>query len=215
MTSREEMIVISFAATKGTLATTVWPLALEVGPGQKLVRATLLALVGSALIWLSAKIQVPFYPVPMTMQTLVVLGLGMAYGWRLSAATVALYLAAGALGLPVFAGSPEKGIGLVYMLGGTGGYLLGFLLAAAACGWLAERGWDRNVLGTALAMVIGNALIYIPGLLWLGSLFGWDKPILEWGLLPFVLGDLTKIALAAAILPIAWKFVRRRGKADA
>lgn len=206
--------MISLAATKGTLATTVWPVALEVGPGRRLVRAALLALAGCALIWLSAKIQVPFYPVPMTMQTLVVLGLGMAYGWRLGAAAVALYLAAGALGLPVFAGTPEKGIGLVYMLGGTGGYLLGFLLAAAACGWLAERGWDRNVLGTALAMLIGNALIYIPGLLWLGSLFGWDKPILEWGLLPFVLGDLTKIALAAAILPLAWKIVGRRSKAD-
>ncbi len=204
--------MISLAATKGTLATTVWPLALKDGPGQRLARAALLALAGSALIWLSAKIQVPFYPVPMTMQTLVVLGLGMAYGWRLGGATVSLYLALGALGLPVFAGTPEKGIGLVYMLGGTGGYLLGFVLAASACGWLAERGWDRNVLGTALAMLVGNALIYIPGLLWLGGLYGWDKPILEWGLLPFVLGDLTKLALAAAVLPIAWKLVGRRGK---
>jgi biotin transport system substrate-specific component len=208
------MTVISLAVTKGTLATAVWPVALEVKPGHRLVRAAFLALAGTALIWLSAKVQVPFYPVPMTMQTFVVLGLGMAYGWRLGGATVSLYLAAGALGLPVFAGTPEKGIGLVYMLGGTGGYLLGFLLAAAACGWLAERGWDRNVVGAALAMLVGNALIYIPGLLWLGGLYGWDKPILEWGLMPFVLGDVTKLALAAAVLPLAWKVVGRRGKTE-
>ncbi len=213
MTSHWEMTVISLAATKGTLATAVWPVTLDHRSGHKLVRASLLVTVGIALLWLSAKIQVPFYPVPMTMQTLVVLGLGMAYGWRLGGATVSLYLAMGALGLPVFAGTPEKGIGLVYMLGGTGGYLLGFLLAASACGWLAERGWDRNVVGTAVAMLVGNALIYISGLLWLGGLFGWDKPILEWGLLPFIYGDLAKIALAAAVLPLAWKVVGRREKA--
>lgn len=205
--------MISLAATKGTLATAVWPVSLSDKPGRRLARAALLALAGSVLIWLSAKIQVPFYPVPMTMQTFVVLALGMAYGWRLGGATVLLYLVEGASGLPVFAGTPEKGIGLVYMLGGTGGYLLGFLLAATACGWLAERGWDRTVIGTALAMLVGNALIYMLGLLWLGGLFGWDKPILEWGLTPFVLGDLTKLALAAAVLPFAWNLVGRHGKA--
>ena len=120
-----------------------------------------------------------------------------------------LYLVEGAAGLPVFAGTPEKGIGLAYMLGGTGGYLVGFVLAAAVCGYLAERGWDRRVVTTALAMLIGNALIYIPGLVWLGSLFGWDKPIVEWGLTPFILGDLVKLALAAAILPLVWKTLRR------
>lgn len=201
----------TLAVTKGTLASAVWPISLSDRAGRRLLRAALLALAGTALIWLSAKIQVPFYPVPMTMQTFVVLGLGMAYGWRLGAATVLLYLVEGALGLPVFAGTPEKGIGLVYMLGGTGGYLLGFLVAAAACGWLAERGWDRTAARTALAMVLGNALIYLFGLLWLGSLYGWDKPILEWGLTPFLLGDLTKLALAAAVLPLAWKLVGRRG----
>jgi biotin transport system substrate-specific component len=210
---QREGTVFSLAVTKGTLATAVWPVSLGDKPVHRLARTALLALAGTALIWLSAKIQVPFYPVPMTMQTFVVLGIGMAYGWRLGGVTVLLYLAEGALGLPVFAGTPEKGIGLVYMLGGTGGYLLGFLLAATGCGWLAERGWDRNVLSTALAMLIGNALIYIAGLLWLGGLYGWDKPILEWGLTPFVLGDLTKVALAAAVLPLAWKVVGRRGKA--
>jgi len=204
----------SLSFTAETLAATLWPVG-KAPAATRTIRNILLAVVGAQLIWIAAKIQVPFHPVPMTMQTFVVLGLGMAYGWRLGAATILLYLAEGAFGLPVFAGTPEKGVGLAYMAGGTGGYLLGYILAAAACGWLAERGWDRNVVTTALAMLAGNILIYVPGLLWLGILFGWDKPILEWGLLPFVLGDLTKIALAAAVLPIAWKFVRRRGKADA
>lgn len=188
-----------------TLIDRIWP----DGRISKGLRSIILAVIGSALLWLSAKIQVPFWPVPMTMQTFVVLTLGMAYGWRLGAATVMLYLVEGAAGLPVFAGTPEKGIGLAYMLGGTGGYLVGFVLAAAVCGYLAERGWDRRVVTTALAMLIGNALIYIPGLLWLGSLFGWDKPILEWGLTPFILGDVVKLALAAAILPLVWKTLRR------
>jgi biotin transport system substrate-specific component len=134
----------------------------------------------------------------------------MAYGWRLGAATILLYLAEGAMGLPVFAGTPEKGLGLAYMAGSTGGYLFGFILAAAASGWLAERGWDRRAIPTALAMLVGNALIYIPGLIWLGILFGWDKPILTWGLTPFLLGDVTKVALAAAVLPLTWRMIRRR-----
>ena len=188
-----------------TLIDRIWP----DGRISKGLRSIILAVIGSALLWLSAKIQVPFWPVPMTMQTFVVLTLGMAYGWRLGAATVMLYLVEGAAGLPVFAGTPEKGIGLAYMLGGTGGYLVGFVLAAAVCGYLAERGWDRRVVTTALAMLVGNALIYIPGLLWLGSLFGWDKPIVEWGLTPFILGDVVKLALAAAILPLVWKTLRR------
>ncbi len=95
------------------------------------------------------------------------------------------------------------------MLGGTGGYLAGFVLAAAVCGWLAERGWDRNLARTAAAMLIGNTLIYVPGLLWLGGLYGWDKPILEWGLTPFLYGDLAKLALATAVLPLAWKWLGR------
>ena len=160
-----------------------------------------------------SKIQIPFYPIPMTMQTFVILGLSMAYGWRLAGATLTLYLLEGALGLPVFAGTPEKGIGLVYIMGTTGGYLLGFLAAAVTCGWLAEKGWDRNVFKTAAAMFIGNALIYIPGVLWLGVLLGWDKPIIDWGLTPFILGDLAKIALAAAVLPLIWKFLNKKNDA--
>lgn len=192
-----------------TLADRVWPASLEMNAMARALRGTALAVAGSLLIWLSAKIQVPFYPVPMTMGTLAVLAIGMAYGWRLGVATILLYLAEGAMGLPVFAGTPEKGIGFAYMLGGTGGYLVGYILAAASVGWLAERGWDKNVLRTALAMLVGNVLIYLPGLLWLGTLFGWDKPILEWGLFPFVLGDLAKLGLAAALMPFAWKMLGR------
>ena len=189
-----------------TLASVLWPERTV----SRALRLTVLALAGTALLTLSAKIEVPFVPVPLTMQTLVVLAIGMAYGWRLGAATVLLYLAEGASGLPVFAGTPERGIGLTYMLGTTGGYLAGFVLAAAFCGWLAERGWGRGVATTALAMLAGNALIYIPGLLWLGTVVGWDKPVLEWGLIPFIPGDLLKLALAVALLPLAWKLLGRR-----
>jgi len=192
-------------STHITLAAALWPSE----AAQKAVRVTVLALAGTLLLTLAAKIQVPFYPVPMTMTTFAVLVIGMAYGWRLGVATILLYLAEGALGLPVFAGTPEKGVGLAYMLGGTGGYLIGYIFAAGLCGWLAERGWDRHVATTALAMLLGNIVLYVPGLLWLGTLFGWDKPILEWGLTPFILGDLTKLALAAAVLPLAWKLVKR------
>ncbi|MEQ8664386.1 MAG: biotin transporter BioY [Rhodospirillales bacterium] len=201
-----------FTASSNTLIANLWPSA-QSGAGHWL-RYILLAFAGSMALAICAKIQVPFYPVPMTMTTFAVLAIGMAYGSRLGGATILLYLAEGAAGLPVFAGTPEKGIGIAYMLGGTGGYLLGYLFAAVACGWLAERNWDRKVVTTALAMLFGNALIYVPGLLWLGILFGWDKPILEWGLTPFILGDLTKLALAAAILPLAWRFVGRRSGAD-
>ena len=169
----------------------------------------ILAIAGSLALWVCAKIQIPFYPVPVTMTTFAVLLIGMVYGWKLGAATILLYLAEGAAGLPVFAGTPEKGIGLVYMMGGTGGYLIGYVIAAAVCGWLAEKNWDKSILTTAGAMLIGNALIYIPGILWLGILFGWDKPILEWGLIPFIPGDLLKLALAAVTLPLIWKLVKK------
>lgn len=183
------------------------------GGRYRLAGNVVLALGGSLALWISAKLQVPFYPVPITMQTFVVLVMGMAFGWRLAAATVALYLAQGAFGLPVFAGTPERGIGLAYMAGPTGGYLLGYLLAAALCGWLAQRGWDRNVLKTACAMVAGNLVIYAAGLMWLGSVIGWEKPLLELGLYPFIAGDVLKLALAALTLPLAWKLAGSRAAA--
>lgn len=184
-----------------TLINTLW------SSDKELIRNIVLAVLGSIALWISAKIQVPFYPVPVSMQTLVVLMIGMAFGWRLAGATVALYLAEGLAGLPVFSGTPEKGIGLAYMVGPTGGYLLGFLLAAVAVGWLAERGFDRTIITTAIAMLIGSILIYIPGLLWLGSVVGWDKPVLEWGLTPFLFGDAAKLVLASLLMPALWKLV--------
>lgn len=199
--------------SSGTLIASVWP-GQETGV-TRWMRYLALAFAGTVALAIAAKIQVPMIPVPMTMTTFVVLAIGMAYGWRLGGATILLYLAEGAAGLPVFAGTPEKGIGLAYMMGGTGGYLIGYFFAAVACGLLAERGWDRKVATTALAMLVGNVLIYVPGLLWLGTLFGWDKPILEWGLTPFILGDLTKLALAAAVLPLAWRFLGRRAEGEA
>ncbi len=196
--------------TQATLADKLW--STDKNVPLTVIRNVILAVAGSLLIWASAKIQVPFYPVPMTMQTLVILAIGMAYGWRLGAITVLLYLAEGASGLPVFAGTPEKGIGLVYMMGTTGGYLTGFVFAAATTGWLAERGWDRNIATTALTMLIGTAIIYAFGLLWLGTLLGFDKPILAWGLTPFLPAAFAKIALATAIMPMAWKLLgKNRG----
>lgn len=192
------------ASLSPTLAETLWP------SQNVMLRNILLAVGGSVALWISAKIQVPFYPVPMTMQTFVVLVIGMAFGWRLGAATLLLYLAEGAAGLPVFAGTPERGIGLAYMMGPTGGYLVGFLAAAALAGWLGERGWDRNVVTTLLAMVLGTAVIFLFGVAWLGALIGWDKPVLELGVTPFLPGAAFKIALAAAVLPLVWRGISRR-----
>ena len=184
-----------------TLATAILPL------DNALLRNLILAVAGSLLLWISAKISIPFWPVPLTMQTLVVLMIGMAFGARLGAATVALYLLEGAAGLPVFSGTPEKGIGLTYMMSTTGGYLFGFVVAAGAVGFLAERGWDRNLSTTALAMLIGTVLIYIPGVLWLGMVLGWDKPILSWGLTPFLAGDALKLVIAAVLMPSLWRLL--------
>jgi biotin transport system substrate-specific component len=183
-----------------TLAHAVWS---PVGSSPA-TRAIVLALIGTALLTLSAKIQVPFWPVPMTMQTFVVLVLGMAYGWQLAGATVLLYLAQGALGLPVFAG----GGGIAYMAGPTGGYLAGFLLAAVAVGWLAEHGWDRTAPRTLAAMLIGTAMIFACGIAWLATLIGLPQAIGA-GLVPFLLGEAVKIALATAILPFAWRLLQR------
>lgn len=186
--------------TPTTLAGALWPAT----AGNRLLRATLLAVLGSALLAISAKVQVPFWPVPMTLQTGVVLLLGAALGWRLAAATVLLYLAEGALGLPVFAG----GAGPAYLAGPTAGYLAGFLVAAAAVGWLVERGWSRSLASSALAMLLGDLLIFACGLAWLSTLIGFDKAVAA-GLLPFLAGEALKIALAAALLPAAWKLLSR------
>ena len=188
-----------------TLISAIWP----EEETSKLARNVVLAILGTALLTISAKVQVPFYPVPMTMQTYVVLVIGMAYGWRLGGATVLLYLAEGAAGLPVFA----AGGGYPYFAGPTGGYLVGFLAAAVAIGWLAERGWDRNPLYSVLAMAVGTAIIFALGVAWLTNLIGFDAAIAN-GLVPFIYGAVVKLALAAATLPFAWRVVRRkRGEA--
>ena len=113
----------------------------------------------------------------------------------------------GAFGWDVFAGSSAEANGLTYMMGGTGGYLVGYVLATLALGYAARQGWDRTVGGMALAMLAGTALIYVPGVLWLGVLYGWNEPILAWGLTPFLIGDAIKLALAALIVPALWKLV--------
>ncbi|HYG56017.1 MAG TPA: biotin transporter BioY [Burkholderiales bacterium] len=168
----------------------------------------MLAVAGSLLLTVSAKVQIPFWPVPMTMQTFVVLVLGMAYGWKLGAATMLLYLAEGALGLPVFAGTPERGIGIAYMVGPTGGYLAGFVAGAILCGWLAERGWDRSAWRTALAMTAGHLLILLLGFLWLSSLVGAAKAYAV-GVAPFYAATVAKTALAVVALPLAWRALNK------
>src|SRR5690606_10753456 len=190
-----------------TLAHALWP-SDRLSPALK---AVFLVFCGTILMTVSAKVQIPFYPVPMTMQPLVAVLLGAAFGSRLGAATLLVYLAEGAAGLPVFAGTPEKGIGIAYMAGPTGGYLLGFLLAAAVVGYLAERGWDRTPLTAFAAMLAGLAAIYLPGVAWLATLIGADKA-LTFGLYPFLWGDLLKVALGTAMLPAAWAVVRRTGR---
>ncbi len=196
-----------------TLLTAIWPvdstkISAKIS-AKTMTRNVILAVLGSLALWASAKVQVPFYPVPMTLQTLVVLGLGAVMGWRLAGATVMLYLAQGAAGLPVFAGTPEKGLGLVYMAGPSGGYLVGFIFAAMLVGYLAQSGASKNVFKMFAAMVLGTAVIYLLGVGWLANLIGLEKAI-TFGLLPFLYGDLLKAALAAGIFPAIWSLVGKR-----
>ena len=188
-----------------SLAETLGP---NAGAALRIKQVALVAL-GIVLLAVLAKIKLPIppSPVPVTMGTFGVLAIGAAYGPRLGLVTILGYLIVGALGYDVFANSSAEKFGLEYMMGGTGGYLVGYVLATLALGWAATRGWDRSVIWMAFAMLIGNALIYVPGLLWLGVLYGWDKPILEWGLTPFLVGDAIKLALAAVLVPGLWKLI--------
>lgn len=171
--------------------------------GLTMAHKVALVIGGSILLALSAHIKVPFYPVPVTMQTMLVLMIGMAFGPRLGFATIMAYLAQGAMGLPVFAG----GAGLAYMAGPTGGYLFGFAVAAIVTGVLAEKGWGKSVGSTALAMVIGNIVIYAFGVTYLSSIVGGFDKAIQFGLAPFIYGDLLKIVIATAALPLAWKYL--------
>jgi biotin transport system substrate-specific component len=198
------MTVATIAPTS-TIVEAVWP----ARPESRTIRALILMAAGVILLWLSAKIQVPLWPVPITMQTFAVLTLGLAYGPRLGFATVLAYLAAGAVGLPVFAGGWDEGGGIVHLYGPTAGYLVGFAIAAWICGRLAERGWDRSPVEAVLAMLIGNLSIYLLGVSWLAKQIG-VAAALEYGLLPFLAGDALKIALGAVTLPLAWYLLGRR-----
>lgn len=171
------------------------------------VKQVVLVALGILALAIAAKIKVPMWPVPITMGTFAVLTIGTAYGTRLGLATILGYLLIGALGFDVFAGSSAEKFGLTYMMGGTGGYLVGYLLATVLLGALAARGWDRSFGKMALALVLANVVIYVPGLLWLGQLYGWDQPILQWGLTPFLVGDAIKLVLAALLIPGLWKLV--------
>jgi biotin transport system substrate-specific component len=171
------------------------------GFGAQSVLATLgFAIAGSLLLWASAKIKVPFWPVPMTMQPFVVLALGLALGWKRAGLAVTLYLAEGAAGLPVFTDTPQRGIGIAYMVGPTGGYLAGFLAAAVAVGWMKDRGFTRSIGLAFVTCLAGIALIYLPGVAWLSSFVGFEKAI-TFGVTPFIFGDVLKALLAALAIP--------------
>jgi biotin transport system substrate-specific component len=170
--------------------------------GRGLARSAALVIGGSLALAASAKIQVPFWPVPMTMQSLVVLLIGIAYGSRLAAAAVLAYLGEGLAGLPVFAGAA----GPAYMAGPTGGYLFGFLIGATCVGWLAEQGWDRSLGRVAAAMLLGHVLLFVPGVLWLAAWFGWAKAV-AFGLVPFLGATVVKTALGVALVAAAWSLL--------
>lgn len=166
-----------------------------------------LALFGSLLIALSGKVTVPFWPVPATLQTLAIFTIAAAFGRKLAVATLLLYLAEGAMGLPVF----TKGGGLAYFAGPTTGYLVGFVIAAGLTGWAADRGFDRNALKLFAVNLLGTAIILALGAAWIALMFGADKAI-AWGVGPFIATDVIKAALAAAIIPAGWQIVRFFGR---
>ncbi len=160
---------------------------------SKIIKYAFFALLGSILLAISSKVKIPFYPVPMTMQTLVVIVIGIAFGWKLGLATISLYLFEGILGMPVFSGTPEKGIGLIYFTGPTMGYLIGFLIAVFLAGKFV---YNNNLVQNFLKILLATSFIYLLGVIWLGSLIGWDKPIFKLGVQPFLLAELFKILIA-------------------
>ncbi len=162
----------------------------------KILKYLLIIFLGSILLTISSKIKIPFYPVPMTMQTFVVLFLGMSFGYKIGLATVSLYLLEGIIGLPVFSNSPEKGVGIIYFTGPTMGYLIGFLFATFLAGYF---NFKENIFYTFLKLIISVSVIYILGVFWLGNLIGWDKPIIQLGVTPFLLAELFKVSILAIL----------------
>ncbi len=189
-----------------TLAATLWPSSPVHLAAGRLARPVALIAAGVCLITLGAKVNVPFWPVPLTLQTLAISVVAAAYGLRLGVATVAAYLLTGLLGAPVFAGWST---GLAPFMGPTGGFLAGFLVMAAIIGAAADRGWDRAWPRILAAMALANIVVFVPGLLWLGTFTGYGAKLLAAGLWPFALGTVVKTALAAAAMPLAWRLVSR------
>jgi biotin transport system substrate-specific component len=169
---------------------------------NKIAKIILIALSGTLLLTISAKIKIPFYPVPMTMQTFVVVFLGITLGSKIGLLTLSLYLIEGISGLPVFAGTPEKGIGLVYFTGPTMGYLIGFLFTVYIAGVFK---YDKSLINNFLKLLFSIIVIYVFGLIWLGILIGWDKPIFKLGAEPFLLAELFKILLLLFLIPTIFK----------
>tara|TARA_B100001057_G_scaffold425011_1_gene448131 strand:+ start:261 stop:812 length:552 start_codon:yes stop_codon:yes gene_type:complete len=170
---------------------------------NQLVKSLVLIFLGSIILTVSAKIKIPFYPIPMTMQTFVVLFLGVSFGYKIALASVSLYLLEGILGLPVFSNSPERGIGLAYFTGPTMGYLIGFLSACFLASLVKE---DDNYFLIFIKLILSVSTIYILGVMWLGTLIGWHKPILELGVMPFLIAEIFKICLLTVITKKIIKF---------
>lgn len=205
LTWNDKVLTDTFGASQGTL---------------KLAKQALLVVVGVLALAIAAKIKVPLWPspVPITLGTFAVLTIGAGYGPRLGMVTILAYMAVGLLGFNVFAGSSAEKFGLAYMMGGTGGYLVGYVLAVLALGLLARRGWDKSVGWMALAMLIGNLLVYVPGVAWIHQVIAngafdptkyetvWAQTMV-WGLTPYLIGDAIKLALAALLLPALWKLI--------
>ena len=169
---------------------------------NKIFKVILIAVLGTLLLAISAKIKIPFYPVPMTMQTFIVLFLGITLGPKIGLLTVSLYLLEGIFGLPVFAGTPEKGVGFIYFAGPTMGYLIGFLVAVYFAGLFK---YDKGLINTFLKLIFSVSFIYILGIIWLGILIGWEKPIFKLGAKPFLLAELFKMLLLSFLTPILLK----------
>ena len=174
---------------------------------QKLLKNLIIVILGTLLLTLSAKIKIPFYPVPMTMQTFVVLLIGISFSYKIAVSIVGLYLIEGILGLPVFSNSPEKGIGLVYFTGPTMGYLIGFLFASYLAGYF---NYNKNYFLNFFKLLLSVSFIYLFGILWLGNLIGWEKPVFELGAKPFLLAELFKVLILTFLakkLSVLRKFI--------
>ena len=170
---------------------------------SKIIKSILVIFLGSVVLAISAKIKIPFYPVPMTMQTFVVLFLGISFGYKIAIATIGLYLLEGIMGLPVFSNSPERGVGLVYFTGPTMGYLIGFLSACFLSSFIKS---DDNYLIIFAKLILSVSTIYFLGILWLGTLIGWDKPIIELGVMPFLLAEIFKILILTILAKKVLRF---------